>query len=350
MKQRSRFDVTSISRSSSSARVLATALIVLCFLCVYTGMAAAALRLQNPDVPGDAEQALFIKGQNLYGQGLYHEAIAVFEDFLKAYPKSEIKDLALLWLGRCHLRVADVPGAEQIAIRLREIPDTQFVRLFEEELRVERQSYVKGATPKERLESPSATARSSIKAPRDSKPAPSGTRLTSAQSKSNSGASIQALPNEFTRAKPAITANRPSPIEQSKAMAARHAPAKATTTLEPLVRIRMVQSPLETTVGGAIFYRLVIVNEGKAIAKDLVVGELLDNDSQFASSDPAPSRQEPVGRSQRLVFRIAELKPGASRTLRIAIRPRGDAAAATVLQAKHFVTYRDSSHKSYKTD
>jgi uncharacterized repeat protein (TIGR01451 family) len=110
------------------------------------------------------------------------------------------------------------------------------------------------------------------------------------------------------------------------------------------------QSPSETTVGGAIFYRLMIVNEGGATAKNLIVSELLNDHSQFASSDPAPSHQEAVGRSQRLVFRIVELKAGASKTIRIAVRPRAGAAAETVFKAKHSVTYQDSRNKSYRPE
>ena len=350
MKPGSRFNVIRTLLWRRLPGVHATGLILLCSLCMYSVMAAAAPGLQNPDVPGDSERALFIKGQSLFEQGLYHEAAAVFDDFLKAYPNSQIKDLTLLWLGRCHLRAGELPGAEQIAIRLREMPDTQFAGLFEEELGVARPSYIKGALLKETLPSLSTTSGSLINAPADSKPAASTAKLNSANPESKSSASTQSLPNEFTKAKPAITAKGPLPIEQTKAMTNGHAPAKATTDLSPLVRIQMGQSSLETTVGGAIFYRLLIVNEGKAIAKDLIVSELLSDDSQFASSDPAPSRQEPVGCSQRLVFRIAELKPGETRTLRIAIRPRAGVGVGPVLKAKHSVTYQDSRKKSYHAD
>src|SRR5436190_1552015 len=66
-------------------------------------IASARLQPDGPDVPGEAEQGLFTKGQILYNQGLYSEAIVIFSEALKTYPNSLIKDLNLLWLGRSYL-------------------------------------------------------------------------------------------------------------------------------------------------------------------------------------------------------------------------------------------------------
>src|SRR5437660_2050130 len=144
--------------------------LLLCGLLVLPGYGAARFKsvtCQEPEMPSQAEQTMFTKGQSLYSQGLYGEAISVFNDLLKAYPKSLIRDLALLWLGRSYIRQGDVPSAEQVGLRLREIPDTPFVSFYEEELRVARQNYVRSAAPPDkskpsrppqRLETKSTTA------------------------------------------------------------------------------------------------------------------------------------------------------------------------------------------------
>ena len=116
------------------------------FVC-YAPIASARPQPEGPTVAGEAEQALFTKGQTLYTQGLYSEAIMVFSEFLKSYPYSLIKDLNLLWLGRSYLRAGDIAGAERMGLRLREIADTPFAGMFEEELRIARQGYVKSAAP-----------------------------------------------------------------------------------------------------------------------------------------------------------------------------------------------------------
>lgn len=302
---------------------------------------AAAPRLESQGEAGDAERTVFVKGQNLYNLGLYYEAIAVFGDFLTVYPQSPIKDLVLLWLGRCHLRVGNVGAAEQIAKRLGEVPDTQFVSLYEEELRVARQNYVAGGTKGLKIESASVAA-NGLRRASEAQPVAPSSKSTASNADNRSG---HAAPNDAARPKPVILAKTPSPAPPAKAATAPSDPAKAPSKREPAVRIRMEQSLRE--VAGATFYRLVVVNEGQGVAREIMVSELLTADLQFASSDPAPSLQEPVGRSQRVTFRIAELKPGASRSLRIAVRLRAGVAPEAILKANHSVTYQDSDKKSY---
>ena len=352
VQHRSRLGTTLVPVWRNSARVLATGLMLYGFLFIYCARVPAAPQLQHSDPIGDAEQLLFIKGQNLYSQGLYNEAIAVFGDFLKAYPHSQIVDLTLLWLGRSHLRLGDLAGADQIGSRLREIPDTSFVSIYEEELRVARRTYVKTATPSIKTESPAVAASLKV-APEDPKLTAStiAPLRTTAQSISAGMISVRSRPtNESAKSQPAFGGPNTPIIEKYKPANVAGVAASPSVGLGPVVRIRMEQSPRESAVSGASFYRLVVVNEGKGIAKDLIVNELLSDDSQFASSDPAPSRQESVGRTQRLTFRIAELKPGASRTLRIAVRPRSGAQPQSHLKAKHSVTYQDSLNKSYRLD
>jgi len=294
-------------------------------------------------LPADAEQATFIKGQNLYNQGLYHQATAVFGDFLKAYPNSLVKDLALLWLGRSYMRVGDVPAAEQIGMRLREIPDTPFVSIYEEELRAARQSYVRAALPSVKVE-PSSVAVESPKSLATKLPTPLPTSspiITSALSKTS--ARDESLAKETAQGRlSSIEKNQKPKVDEV---------INAAPDIAPRVRIRMEQSTRETAASNAVFYRLVISNEGKGTARELIVSELLSESSQFASSNPAPARQDPVARTQRLTFRVVELKPGESRTLSIAVRPRNVGSSTdNILKTKHSVSYQDSQGKTYQND
>ena len=56
----------------------------------------------------------------------------------------------------------------------------------------------------------------------------------------------------------------------------------------PFLRIRIEEMPRVAASNGVIFYRLVLVNEGKGMARDLILREELDRTVDFASSDPAP--------------------------------------------------------------
>lgn len=89
---------------------------------------------QQDDVPSDAEQAMFTKGQNLYNQGRYDQAAGVLSDFLKTYPRSIITDLTLLWLGRSYMQLGKIKEAEQVGQRLHAIKDTPFADIYDGEL------------------------------------------------------------------------------------------------------------------------------------------------------------------------------------------------------------------------
>ncbi len=99
---------------------------------------ARSLAPQDSDVPSDAEQAMFTKGQNLYTQGRYDQAATILQDFLKSYPKSIITDLTLLWLGRSFMQLGKIQDAEQIGQRLRAIKDTPFADIYDNELQAAR--------------------------------------------------------------------------------------------------------------------------------------------------------------------------------------------------------------------
>ncbi len=99
----------------------------------------------GPEMPTEAEHSMFVKGQTLYTHGLYGEAIVILSESLESFPNSSIKDLNLLWLGRSYLAQGDITNAEKTELRLRSIPDTPLLGIYEEELRRARQDYAKVA-------------------------------------------------------------------------------------------------------------------------------------------------------------------------------------------------------------
>lgn len=124
------------NRNKLGVLALAAALLFAPFTPVIT--ASAVARAIQEDVPSDAEQAMFTKGQNLYNQGRYDQAAAVLQDFLKTYPNSIITDLTLLWLGRSYMQLGKINDAEQVGTRLRTIKDTPFAEIYEGELETAR--------------------------------------------------------------------------------------------------------------------------------------------------------------------------------------------------------------------
>src|ERR1051325_783571 len=127
--------MTLSTRNKIGAAALAAALLFAPFTPIMEARAAAASAiLQDGDIPSDAEQAMFTKGQNLYNQGRYDQAATVLQDFLKTYPNSIITDLTLLWLGRSYMQMGKLDDAQQVGQRLRGIKDTPFADIYESEL------------------------------------------------------------------------------------------------------------------------------------------------------------------------------------------------------------------------
>lgn len=127
-----------IKRNKFCAAALMAALLLAPFSSTFMLMANARAAIQQDDIPSDAEQAMFTKGQNLYNQGRYDQAATVLQDFLKNYPRSIISDLTLLWLGRSYMQLGKLPEAEQVGTRLRAIKDTPFADIYEGELETAR--------------------------------------------------------------------------------------------------------------------------------------------------------------------------------------------------------------------
>jgi tetratricopeptide (TPR) repeat protein len=122
-----------ICRNRISAGVLAVALLCAPFTPAIEAARAVGLQ-QGSDVPTDAEQAMFTKGQNFFLQGRYEPAVGVLKDFLKTYPNSIITDLTLLWLGRSYMQLGKLQDAQLIGKRLRAIRDTPFADIYDGEL------------------------------------------------------------------------------------------------------------------------------------------------------------------------------------------------------------------------
>ena len=127
-----------IKRNKIGAAALMAALVLAPFSPAFITTAHARGAAQQEDIPSDAEQAMFTKGQNLYNQGRYDQAVTVLQDFLKTYPRSIIADLTLLWLGRSYMQLGKLQEAEQVGTRLRTIKDTPFADIYEGELETAR--------------------------------------------------------------------------------------------------------------------------------------------------------------------------------------------------------------------
>jgi len=147
-----------IKRNKFGAAALAAALLLSPFAPVLSVAARAHSRAaaqQEPDIPSDAEQAMFTKGQNLYNQGRFDQAAVVLQDFLKTYPRSIITDLTLLWLGRSYMQLGKLQEAEQVGARLKTIKDTPFADIYEGELETARAEV--GSRPQTAKATPSPT-------------------------------------------------------------------------------------------------------------------------------------------------------------------------------------------------
>lgn len=116
----------------------------------------------------------------------------------------------------------------------------------------------------------------------------------------------------------------------------------------PRVRVRAELGTGEVAPGDAFFYRLVLVNDGAGLAKDLVVNEQLPAALQFVSSEPSLSPQDAPGGAQRFVWRVPELSPGDTAVLKVSVRLQSNAAAETTLSPRHSLTYQDSNGNSYQ--
>jgi uncharacterized repeat protein (TIGR01451 family) len=152
-----------------------------------------------------------------------------------------------------------------------------------------------------------------------------------------------------------IPGNTPDGQQYSYSVVARsqlsnRAASEANTVLKvatPRVRVRTEFASDAPAPGETIFYRLVLVNEGSGLAKNLVVSELLPEALEFVSSDPSLNPQDAPGSAQRFTWRVQELAPGDTTVLRIAVRLRQNLSADTNLKTSHSLSYQDTNGNGY---
>lgn len=189
------------NRNKLGAMALAAALLVVPFTPAFTAIARTkAAAQQESDVPSDAEQAMFTKGQTLYNQGRYDQAAIVLRDFLKQYPNSIITDLTLLWLGRTYMQMGKIQDAEQIGQRLRAIKDTPFAEIYEGELQAARREATArpGGTTPATTSTPPATVAATPKPT----PVPIASPTPAARVAQNNNSGIKPPANNDTAAQP----------------------------------------------------------------------------------------------------------------------------------------------------
>ncbi|HVF50121.1 MAG TPA: hypothetical protein VNA19_08545 [Pyrinomonadaceae bacterium] len=119
------------------------------------------------------------------------------------------------------------------------------------------------------------------------------------------------------------------------------------TVAAPRVRVRTEQVTTDVAPGDTFFYRLVLVNDGGGLAKNLVVSETLPGALEFVSSDPSLSTTDAAGGAQRFVWRVTELSPGDTSVLLVTVRLRAGVQADTTLTPMHTLTYQDTNTNSY---
>jgi uncharacterized repeat protein (TIGR01451 family) len=119
------------------------------------------------------------------------------------------------------------------------------------------------------------------------------------------------------------------------------------TVATPRVRVRTEQVSDSSAPGDTIFYRLVLVNEGSGLAKNLVVGETLPDALEFVNSDPSLNPQDAPGANQRFTWRVAELAPGDTAVLRVAVRLRQNLPADATLTTRHTLSFQDTNGNNY---
>jgi uncharacterized repeat protein (TIGR01451 family) len=119
------------------------------------------------------------------------------------------------------------------------------------------------------------------------------------------------------------------------------------TVATPRVRVRSEVPNAEVRPGDTIFYRLVLVNDGGGLAKNLTVTEYLPEALEFVSSSPQLSVQDATGGARNFVWRVPELAPGDTAVLLVTVRLRPNLRADDVITTRHTLTYQDTNANGY---
>jgi tetratricopeptide (TPR) repeat protein len=135
----------------------------------------------------------------------------------------------------------------------------------------------------------------------------------------------------------------------SRALASTRVAAEANTVITvaaPRVRVR-VEMAGAFEPGESSFYRLVLVNDGGGLAKNLVLTEVLAETLQFISSEPRLDASDAAGGGRRVVWRVAELAPGDTTILRITARLGANLPPTTDVSASRTLSYQDTNGNTY---
>jgi uncharacterized repeat protein (TIGR01451 family) len=120
------------------------------------------------------------------------------------------------------------------------------------------------------------------------------------------------------------------------------------TVATPRVRVRAELPNSEVKPGDTLFYRLVLVNDGGGLAKNLNVTEYLPDALEFVSSSPELSLSDMPGGGRGFVWRVNELAPGDTQVLQVTVRLRANLAADAVITPRHTLNYQDSNSNAYR--
>ncbi|HEX8160546.1 MAG TPA: hypothetical protein VF538_01500 [Pyrinomonadaceae bacterium] len=137
----------------------------------------------------------------------------------------------------------------------------------------------------------------------------------------------------------------------ARAAQSNRAASEATTVLTvaaPRVRVRTEQVTDETAPGDVSFYRLVLINEGGGLAKNLSVSEVLPAGLQLVETNPKLEAQTGGDGSQRVVWRVTELAPGDTAVLLVTVRLRADLAAGGTITTTRTWDYQDTNGNTYR--
>jgi uncharacterized repeat protein (TIGR01451 family) len=223
---------------SNQHKIGAMALAALLLFAPISSIMAASARAfsqqQDSDVPSDAEQAMFTKGQNLYLSNRFDQAAGVLQDFLKTYPKSIIIDLTLLWLGRSYMKLGKFSEAEDVGHRLRAIKDTPFADIYNDELLTARRD-----NPARNTTAPPNTAATGNESRNTATPSRSPQPKTTATATPTASGSVAIKPPQRQTQSSANTA-RANPNETRQPLVITNKPAntqaKSAGTSSPLTR------------------------------------------------------------------------------------------------------------------
>ncbi|HZT58304.1 MAG TPA: tetratricopeptide repeat protein [Pyrinomonadaceae bacterium] len=120
------------------------------------------------------------------------------------------------------------------------------------------------------------------------------------------------------------------------------------TVTTPRVRVRAELPNSEVKPGDTLFYRLVLVNDGGGLAKNLNVTENLPDALEFVSSSPELQLQDLGGGAHGFVWRVAELAPGDTQVLQVTVRLKQNLPADATITPRHTLTYQDSNSNAYR--